>query len=192
MFFLPAIIFCFVSLRGKRCTASRGEEAVHSLPWPRSVSWQPSLALLPMGFPTADPFLWGPITLGQCSFCLRMHEVCSVSAQHGRISEAVCWMTSVQWFLSFDGGAEDEFPTTEIQPLVVLPPTSSWVFGRRCSCWEPAGHTSHIVSSPGWSSTGGARQRKARAAMQKVPVQSGVPGYPSQALGCSLIESKFS
>lgn len=103
MFFLPAIIFCFVNLRGKHCTASRGEEAAHSLPWPQSVSWQPSLGPLPMGFPTAEPFLWGPVTLGWCSFCLRMHKVCWASAQHGRFLEAVCWVTSVQWFLCFDG-----------------------------------------------------------------------------------------
>lgn len=57
-----------------------------------------------MGFLTAEPFLWGPINVGRCSFCLRMHKVCSVSAQHGRFLEAVCRVTSVQWFLSFDGG----------------------------------------------------------------------------------------
>lgn len=103
MLFLSAIIFCFVNLRGKRCTSSCGEEAAHSLPWPRSVSWQPSLDPLPMAFPTAEPFLWGPITLGRCSFCLRMHKVCSVSAQPGRLLGAVCWVISVRWFLSFDG-----------------------------------------------------------------------------------------
>lgn len=109
-FFLPVIIFCFVDLRGKHCIASCGEEAAHSLPWPRSVSWQPGLGLLPMGFPTAQPFLWGPITLGRCSFCLRMHKVCSVSAQHGRFLEAVCWVTSVQWFLPFDGESRGWVP----------------------------------------------------------------------------------
>lgn len=64
-------------------------------------------------------------------------------------------------------GAEDEFPTTEMQPPAVSPPTSSWVFGVTTSCCEPAGHPSHIISSSWGRNIGGLRQGRARTVIQR-------------------------
>lgn len=76
MFFLPAIVFCSTNLWGKRHAASCGEEAACSLHWPQSVSWQPVLSPLPMAFPTAEFFPWGPIALGS-GFTKSAKSLCS-------------------------------------------------------------------------------------------------------------------
>lgn len=191
MFFLPAIIFCFVNLRGKHCTVSRGEEAAHSLPWPQSVSWQLSLGPLPMGFPIAEPFLWGPVT-----------GLVQLLPQDAQSLLSLC----TAWEIFRSCLPSDISAVVSLLWWGELRVSSQ---PQRCSLWwschpPPAGclawHAAAVsqLAPPPTSSPapGGetlvAQGRGEQEQQCRGYVCSWVPGYLSQILDCNLIKPKFS